>query len=312
MVQISLLICTFNRADTLNYCLNSLTKQTIPPSLFEVIIINNNSSDDTAKIAASFVKEHNNFQLVFEPKKGLSHARNRGINESKSDWIAFIDDDAKAHPNFVEVALDTIQNYDFDCFGGFYNAWFRHGPPPSWLPKDFGTNRTWLPDKLGELPPDKEFSGGVCAYRKQVVIEAGLFPTFLGMQGDKIGYGEENYIQRRIRELGYKVGFNPNLQIDHEVRKEKLTVRWHLFRSFAIKRDHLILSQEKIPLRRLLSMIKRELYSFTKRIFKSGRAYFEKKISFDEFMLQVLSPTFAFWGQIAGSIKLIGLRKKRD
>lgn len=301
--MITIAICTYNRSDILPFCLESVLNQTRPSSVYEILVINNASTDKTEKILERFQSEFSNIRVLNELKIGLSYARNRAVLESKYDWVAFIDDDAKAHPNFVEVALDTIQNYDFDCFGGFYNAWYRNPPPPNWLPEDFGTNRSWLPNTLGELAPGFEFSGGVCAYKKQVVIEAGLFPTFLGMQGDKIGYGEENYVQRKIRELGYKIGFNPNLQIDHEVREEKLKIRWHLSRSFAIKRDHAILNKKHLSLQDTASLFRVESVQLIKRIFKHGKAFLNRKKSFNGFILEVFIPTFSLWGQIAGSIK---------
>lgn len=223
--HLSVIICTYNRSSLLSEALESLEEQTVPLESFEVIIVDNNSPDDTHDVAQAFCNKNRTWRYCREEKTGLSYARNAGYKSACYKWVAYVEDDAKMHRDFVETAVDTINNENFDCFGGIYNAWFKYGKP-KWIPVDFGTNRDRMPDMLSILT-EKSFSGGVAVYRKEILELVGGFPVDMGMQGDKIAYGEENYVQDRARELGYRVGFNPNLQIDHLVRQEKLKKSWH-------------------------------------------------------------------------------------
>ena len=81
MIKLSLIISTFNRGEKLLGTLRSLTRQTLPFELFEVAVVNNNSSDNTQTIVERFFSEHPelNLKILFEPRQGLSHARNCGI-----------------------------------------------------------------------------------------------------------------------------------------------------------------------------------------------------------------------------------------
>lgn len=222
--MISVIVCTRNREDLIDDCVQSLINQKTNYE-YEIIVVNNDSDDRTEEKLKRYDQEYANFRFINETKLGLSHARNAGFKNAKYDWVANVDDDAKAHDNFVEIACQTLINSDYDCFGGIYNAWFKYGRP-KWFPSDYGTNRHRMPEEETILT-EKSFSGGVAVYKKELLQNVGWFPEEMGMKGEKIGYGAENYVQDRARELGYTVGFIPALQIDHLVRKDKLRKIWH-------------------------------------------------------------------------------------
>jgi glucosyl-dolichyl phosphate glucuronosyltransferase len=222
---ITIIICTYNRADILEECLHSLAHQTLNHQTYDVLVIDNNSTDNTHAIAHKFAMEYANFRVVKETRQGLSHARNRGYQESSTPWVSYVDDDAKAYPNYVERALWVIEHFDFDCFGGIYYAWHKYGRP-RWLPAGFG-DKPKIQEEVG-LMEEGFASGGVIVFRKNVLAQLGGFPTELGMKGNKISYGEETYLQIKMREKGYKLGFDPELKIDHLVAKYKLNPWWHV------------------------------------------------------------------------------------
>src|SRR3569833_3717564 len=96
MVKVSLVICTYNRAVYLPNALKSIQQQTAKPNLFEVVIVDNNSTDNTALVAKEYIDANPGIdcRYCFENKKGLSFARNRGIEEARHEVISYIDDDA--------------------------------------------------------------------------------------------------------------------------------------------------------------------------------------------------------------------------
>lgn len=223
--KLTIIVCTYNRDEILKECLESLAYQSVSSEYYDVLIIDNNSTDDTYKVARHFEKNLDHIRLVKELKKGLSHARNRGYLESKTPWVSYVDDDAKAYPNYVERALWVIDNYDFDCFGGMYYAWHKYGRP-KWLPKDFG-DKQQVQREVGIMKKGYA-SGGVIVFKKNVLEQLNGFPVDLGMKGKQISYGEETYLQIKMREQGFILGFDPELKIEHLVAKHKLRPWWHV------------------------------------------------------------------------------------
>lgn len=235
MVALTVVVCTYNRGGLLVECLRSLALQQYSKDKYEVLIIDNNSTDNTEKICKEFVEIESNFRYIKEPKQGLGYARNCGYVNAKANWVAYVDDDAKAHLNYIERALWVIENCHFDCFGGVYNAWYTV-KKPKWISNDFGTNRS-VQNFTGLL--EKGYmSGGNMVWKKSVLEKLGGFHTEIGMKGKKISFGEETYIQEIAKREGVKIGFDPILQIDHYVQPYKLSVIWEFKSSYATGLDY--------------------------------------------------------------------------
>lgn len=234
-MKLSVVVCTYNRGDLLEHCLNSLVTQKASVEDFEIIVVNNNSTDNTEALVQPYVDNHTNFRLILEMNQGLSHARNRGYKEAKSDWIAYIDDDAKAHPNFVSRAISTYEQNDFQFFGGRDLLWYRFGKP------------YWYKDKYEILPLDysevstlksNDFARGcVMVISRKLLFDYDGFSTKLGMNGDTVAYGEETDLQLRYRNDGGVIGYDPELKVDHLVADYKMTLEWYFTSRFALGRD---------------------------------------------------------------------------
>jgi glycosyltransferase involved in cell wall biosynthesis len=118
-VDISVIICTWNRCELLARCLNSLTTLKLPINLqWEIIVINNNSTDSTSEILKTF-QEKLPLKVIFEKRQGHSIARNSGLRNSQGELVLFTDDDVTVDPywlmNFYRVFL---KNPNTDYFGG--------------------------------------------------------------------------------------------------------------------------------------------------------------------------------------------------
>lgn len=96
-VQLTIAVCTYNRADHLKICLDSLSHQADCAPDWELLLVDNNSTDATRQIAQESSLSFPQFRYIFEPEQGLSVARNRALSESNGVFIAYIDDDARAH-----------------------------------------------------------------------------------------------------------------------------------------------------------------------------------------------------------------------
>jgi|LGOV01.1.fsa_nt_gb glycosyltransferase involved in cell wall biosynthesis len=96
--MISVVTPLFNKRSTIRRCVESVLSQTDPAR--EYIIVNDGSSDDSANIVSSM--SNSDIKLVTQPNRGVSAARNRGVQEAVSKYVAFVDADDYWSPQFLE------------------------------------------------------------------------------------------------------------------------------------------------------------------------------------------------------------------
>jgi len=102
--QISVIILHLNQPESLDDCLASLGQQTLDESLFEIIVVDNGSAHNPENVVA----RHPPTRLLHESIPGPGPARNAGVLDARGRVIAFIDADCRAHPDWLNVALDRI------------------------------------------------------------------------------------------------------------------------------------------------------------------------------------------------------------
>lgn len=230
MLRLTLLIPTFNRSRELLRALRSVAEQRLDPALWECVIVDNNSTDDTADAVTRFAEEHPTLQIrrVVEPKAGVSHARNRGLQEARTELIASIDDDERINPDFLSAYLRFFDTHpEANIAGGKIIAEYPSGRP-AWMsrwterpianPMDYG--ETVRPFPKGALP-----GGGNMAFRRSVALRYG-FDTQLGRVGGKLIGGEENDFFLRLVASGETLWYVPDAVMWHIIPAEKLTTEY--------------------------------------------------------------------------------------
>lgn len=105
---ISILICTYNKAKSLEAVLKNLNQINIPTELVELQIVVDGSQDNTLEIIKK-TKINVQYQTHFIPNSGLVKARNFGIEKSKGDYILFCDDDVHFSADYFSFLLDSIK-----------------------------------------------------------------------------------------------------------------------------------------------------------------------------------------------------------
>ena len=104
---ISIVIPLYNKASTIQYTISSVFLQTIQD--FELIIVDGNSTDGSFGIVA---KINDPRLLLFKQLgKGISNARNQGVEKARADIVAFLDADDTWEPNFLETILQLAEKY---------------------------------------------------------------------------------------------------------------------------------------------------------------------------------------------------------
>lgn len=223
---VSVVVCTYNRSLLLAGCLDSLARQCVDKNRFEVVVIDNNSSDNTCDEVRKYCELHNNFRVVREERQGLACARNRGWQEAKGAYVAYVDDDARAASDWVGAICSFIGRMPhIDAFGGPYMALYA-SRKPEWYKDEYGS---W---SLGEVERplcDKEHLNGTnMIFKKTVFAEVGGFAENLGMVGATISYGEETNFDRKLKAAGKKLYYSPTIVVDHLVFPHKMSLEWML------------------------------------------------------------------------------------
>ena len=91
MVKISLIIPIYNEEKYLEECLDSVLNQTFTD--FEIICINDGSTDSSLKILEKYKSISDKLKVITQENRGLGHARNRGLEIAKGEYICFLDGD---------------------------------------------------------------------------------------------------------------------------------------------------------------------------------------------------------------------------
>lgn len=229
MLDLSLIIATYNRAEQLMVTLESVATQRHPAQRWECIVVDNNSKDDTRERVEAFAAAHPDLQLryVFESNQGLSYARNRGIEEAKGEIIAFVDDDERIVEEFVSAYVELFASHpDAMSAGGKIVAHYPTGRP-GWMskyaeqpianPMDFG--KSVKPFPKGRIP-----GGGNMAMRRSVFDKIGRFDTSLGRTGKQLIGGEESDLFERIEAAGMACYYVPRAVMYHIIPESKLTI----------------------------------------------------------------------------------------
>jgi glycosyltransferase involved in cell wall biosynthesis len=227
-MQLSIVICSYNRASYISDALDSLYTQIAGLNAFEAIIVDNNSTDNTAEVFSQWRSSHTNgsFTYITETNQGASFARNTGAAVAKGQWLCFMDDDAVATPDYVENILKHIEaKPDAVGFGGRI------------IPKYIPSEPKWMSYYVSSLVGNFDYAPTACAFengkyplesnmivRKDVYDRIGGFNTALpGVVGTlRIG-GEGKELFYKILALGHTIYYDPAICVHHVVEVKKLT-----------------------------------------------------------------------------------------
>ena len=104
----SVIIPTYNRSGLLRRTLDSLTRQSLPATEFEVLVVDDGSGDDTAEVAASF-RDRLDLSYFFQPDEGwrVAQARNIGIANASAGVCVMLDSGVLAHSGCLRAHLDS-------------------------------------------------------------------------------------------------------------------------------------------------------------------------------------------------------------
>ena len=245
MKKFSLIVATYNRAESLLRTLESVVLQSADPALWECVVVNNNSTDNTAQAFAAFAADHTTFNLrmVDEPKQGLSNARNCGIAAAEGEYIAIIDDDETLELGYIETYIEFFDSFPTAlAAGGAVKAVYERSRP-RWMShytEQMIANPLDLDIVVTLFPASRVPAGGNMAFRRAAFEKVGLFNPRLGRSGQSLIGGEENDLFARLRRAGELLYFVPGAAIYHHIPQSKLTDEYFDRLSYNVGRSKLM------------------------------------------------------------------------
>ncbi|NDV46478.1 glycosyltransferase family 2 protein [Paludibacter sp. 221] len=224
----SIIICTYNRAKYIYRALEGLAVNDFPVEEYEIILVNNNSSDNTEEECLRFQQDYPNVDFLYfiEMKQGLSHARNRGIQESTYGILVFLDDDAFVSADYLpNLKKNVLSVPDGMAFGGKIVPLFESGKTPVWLSR-WSMTFVSAQDRGRKT---KRFTGRAfpiganMGFRKQCITQVGLFNTELGRSLKNLAGGEEKDLFARFKEEGLEIYYFPDVEVQHVIPENRTT-----------------------------------------------------------------------------------------
>ncbi|HYB90001.1 MAG TPA: glycosyltransferase family A protein [Candidatus Binataceae bacterium] len=238
--RITVAIPTHNRASTLAETLASLAALEIPRGAeLDCLVVDNASSDGTrAAVEAVAETAPIRIRCVVEPRLGSSFARNRAVDETDSDFVFFIDDDAIAEPGWAREMLAELDRRALDVACGMVLPRWA-APPPRWLGARLYVKlaihdeRTIDAAPPGAVETHSNYFSANAGFRRRSFERFGKFREDLGVVGGNPMSGEDTELFQRIIARGGKIGFARRAIVHHLIPPERMTREYLRRKSFA-------------------------------------------------------------------------------
>jgi glucosyl-dolichyl phosphate glucuronosyltransferase len=228
-VLITVSICTWNRCALLRQTLEHMTQLVVPAGVhWELLVVENACNDQTRDVASSFT-DRLPIRLVSEHEQGLSHARNRALDEARGHYIVFTDDDVITPPDWLcQFWEGTVRHPDSAVFGGPVEPWFPVAPPAELLDAFpllrhgfCGTDHPPIEGGGKNLPI---FGANMGFVRSSLV--GYRFDTKLGAGAIAGRGGEETELVQRLERQGLPPVWLPKMTVKHYVDPSRMSLEY--------------------------------------------------------------------------------------
>jgi glucosyl-dolichyl phosphate glucuronosyltransferase len=245
-MDVTVAICTWNRADLLDHTLIQLQQQAVPAGVsWELLVVDNNSTDHTLRVLERHAQQLP-LRVVGESQQGHCHARNRAVAEARGELILWTDDDVHVSPNWIAEYVRVARDYpQAGYFGGRVTPWFADDVPPStramieanwphlraiYSLKDYGTH-------VGPFQRDEGPFGSNMGFRTELLRRFPFNPQLGRVKTDLIG-GDEIAVVRamqRIPVFGVWIG---TTEVQHYIPAARTTYDHFWKYYFALGQTH--------------------------------------------------------------------------
>jgi succinoglycan biosynthesis protein ExoM len=223
-------ICTYHRPAVIDALADVAAQEGCEGFALRVLVADNAAEPDArAAICEAGERLGLDLHYVHAPANNISIARNACLESSRSDWIAFLDDDERLSPCWLKELTAEAWRGDWDAVLGPVQAVYPK-TTPRWLQAgDFHSTRpVWVRDRI-----ETGYTGNVLLRRELIERERLRFRPELGRSG-----GEDVDFFYRLRDAGGRIGFAPKALVVEPVPPNRTNLAWLLRRSFRRGQTH--------------------------------------------------------------------------
>jgi glycosyltransferase involved in cell wall biosynthesis len=231
-MKVTVVLCTYNRCESLRKALESVTNSIVPASIdWEVLIVDNNSADQTRETVLEFCGRFpRRLRYLFEARQGKSYALNSGIRATDAEVLAFVDDDVEVDPHWLHHLTALFLNGPWTGAGG------RILPESSFIaPRWMETTGRYAlaPLAFFDLGTEacelhEEPFGTNMAFRREMFLKYGDFRTDLGPQPGSAIRNEDTEFGSRLISAGERLWYEPSAVVYHSVPRERVQREYFL------------------------------------------------------------------------------------
>jgi len=222
-IAISVCIATHRRPERLAALLEDLRWQRLPPH--EVVVVDNDVEGSAAAVVArARARAPYPIRYAVEPRKNIAHARNGTVAMSRGTWLAFVDDDERASPKWLETLARAAMRYGAHGVLGPVEPIVPESAP-RWLQR--GGLYAFARLRSGEpVPLNRMRFGNVLLSAPLVRAQQPVFDPRYGLTG-----GEDGDLLARLVHAGARIVWCDDAPVHEPVDASRLSLRWLLLRA---------------------------------------------------------------------------------
>tara|TARA_B100000767_G_scaffold265531_1_gene281692 strand:- start:556 stop:1446 length:891 start_codon:yes stop_codon:yes gene_type:complete len=216
-------ICTYKRNISLNKCLKSIEKITLPINTHITILIVDNTINNNSYSLINKIKKKYRFKIIYvnEKKRGIVNARNRCLKEVKKincDYISFFDDDCTIDKNWFKNISKLIKNKNADIITG---------------PQIYKNNLAQIFEKkiISNNSYVKWAASNNVLFKKKILTKENIY---FDINLNKFGMGEDQLFFSTLNKLGHKIFWSNSLKVFEKIHYNRDNLRWVIDRSFRL------------------------------------------------------------------------------
>ncbi len=224
ITSISVCIATYRRLDRLEALLSDLSRQQLVPG--EVVVVDNDAEGSARAIVSRCLNTHPPFRILYDiqPRKNISLTRNRTVELASGDWLAFVDDDERAPPFWLERLAAAADGFAADGVLGPVDPVVPEDAP-QWIRRgkfyDFPRMKTGT-----VVPPNRLRFGNLVLRASAVKSMDVVFDPAYGLTG-----GEDGDLLSRMTLNGARIVWCDEAVVHEPIEKSRLNLKWLLRRA---------------------------------------------------------------------------------
>lgn len=229
--MLNIIIPTYGKTTRLHQTLLALEKCYDIESASKIIVIENGVKHDAESICARH--KHLPIKYIYQREQGLVNARNRGIEESLSEHLLFLDDDIELKEKAIQAYNNAIAKYGPNSYYSGPLLPKYESTPPEWLMEflPWSAKNYTLGGEETKITHPGFLGGNMCIPRKGL-IEAGRYEGAGAIGSNSGGVGEEARLQERLLALAYNAIWLPEAAGYHWIPSDRCDVNFAKQRAY--------------------------------------------------------------------------------